>query len=58
MLSFVERCKLESERLALLTPAEREANAASHCIGVVDDCYRCLDCEIGAWNSWKDACHV
>jgi hypothetical protein len=58
MLSFVERCRLEDERLALLTPAEREANAASHSIGVVDDCLRCLDCEIGSWNAWKEACHV
>lgn len=34
----------------------REANAASHLIGVVDDCYRCIRCEIGSWNAWKVRC--
>lgn len=36
--------------------ATREANAASHNIGTVDDCARCVDCEIGAWNAWKERC--
>lgn len=39
-----------------LTPAERDANARSHAIGVVDDCYRCVYCEIGSWNAWKEMC--
>jgi hypothetical protein len=39
-----------------LTPAERDANARTHTIGNVDDCLRCIDCEIGAWNAWKVAC--
>ena len=39
-----------------LSPAEREANARTHRIGAVDDCLRCIDCEIGAWNAWKEAC--
>ena len=34
----------------------RAINANSHCIGVVDDCYRCIDCEIGSWNAWKEYC--
>ena len=38
-------------------PADvREANAASHSIGVVDDCLRCIDCEIGSWNAWQQPC--
>lgn len=40
-----------------MTPEQRLANAKSHFIGVVDDCYRCLDCEIGSWNAWKNPCH-
>ena len=39
-----------------LTMAEKQRNAASHLIGVVDDCYRCIDCEIGSWNAWKELC--
>lgn len=35
---------------------ERERNAASHRIGNVDDCLRCVDCEIGAWNAWRNVC--
>ena len=41
----------------VLTDAEKKRNAASHTIGVVDDCYRCLDCEIGSWNAWKSPCY-
>lgn len=36
--------------------ATREANAASHFIGNIDGVARCLDCEIGSWNAWKEAC--
>jgi hypothetical protein len=39
-----------------LSEVERNRNAASHRIGVVDDCYRCIYCEIGSWNAWKMAC--
>jgi len=35
---------------------ERERNAASHRIGVVDDCYRCVYCEVGSWNAWRYPC--
>ena len=34
----------------------REANDASHAMGIVDDCYRCIVCEIGSWNAWKERC--
>ena len=34
----------------------KRANAASHRIGNVDDCRRCIDCEIGVWNAWKEMC--
>ena len=47
---------LEVERLKALSESEKLANAASHRIGVVDECYRCINCEIGVWNSWKEQC--
>lgn len=31
-------------------------NESTHRIGVIDDCYRCLDCEIGSWNAHKEPC--
>lgn len=46
----------EKARLEALTPEQKIANAQSHRIGVVDDCYRCVDCEIGKWNAWKRHC--
>ena len=39
-----------------LSESEKRANAASHRIGNVDGVYRCVWCEIGVWNSWKEAC--
>ena len=39
-----------------MSPETRVANANSHWISVVDDCYRCVDCEIGSWNAWKQYC--
>lgn len=47
---------IEKPRLEAITPEERAANAASHFIGAVDDCYRCVDCEIGSWNAWQRPC--
>lgn len=38
-----------------MTP-EESANFYSHNIGVVDDCYRCVYCEIGVWNAHKAFC--
>jgi hypothetical protein len=46
----------EKARLEALTPEQKIANANSHHIGVVDDCYRCVNCEIGKWNAWKQHC--
>lgn len=39
-----------------MSEAEKTANVRSHHIGVVDDCYRCVDCEMGSWNTWKKFC--
>jgi hypothetical protein len=47
---------IEKPRLAAITPEERARNAASHIIGNVDDCARCINCEIGSWNAWKSEC--
>jgi hypothetical protein len=46
----------ENARLEALTDTEKRINAASHHIGIVDDCRRCVDCEIGSWNAWKAKC--
>jgi hypothetical protein len=51
-----ERQKAELARVAALTDTEKRINAASHHIGIVDDCRRCVDCEIGSWNAWKAKC--
>lgn len=47
---------VEKPRLDAITPEERDSNASSHRIGVVDDCYRCIRCEIGSWNAWQRPC--
>lgn len=47
---------VEKPRLDAIPSHVREANAASHAMGVVDDCYRCINCEIGSWNAWKEMC--
>jgi hypothetical protein len=39
-----------------ISEADQRRNASSHRIGVIDDCYRCLNCEIGSWNAWKMEC--
>lgn len=50
----------DSIRCEACNDAEREerrqANAASHHIGNIDDVARCIDCEIAAWNAWKEPC--
>lgn len=40
-----------------MSQEERVRNATSHRIGNVDDCNRCLDCEIGSWNAWREPCY-
>ena len=39
-----------------LTKEQREANARTHIIGVVDECYACITCEIKSWNAWQQEC--
>ena len=48
--------KVEKPRLAAITAEQRAANADSHRIGIVDDCERCVNCEIGSWNAWQKPC--
>ena len=48
--------KVEKPRLEAITPEQRAINTYSHRIGNVDDCARCIDCEIGSWNAWKQLC--
>jgi hypothetical protein len=55
-LTWEERIAAEKARVEALTPEEKARNAASHTIGNVDDCRRCIDCEIGSWNAWKSYC--
>lgn len=47
---------VEKVRLSAIPAEVREANAASHRIGNVDDCARCIDCEIAVWNAWQKEC--
>ena len=41
-----------------LTVTDTPDYSNTHTIGVVDDCYRCIDCEIASWNAWKSPCPV
>jgi len=54
--TYAERCAIERERLASLSETERQINADSHIFGRIDDCIRCLNCEIGSWNAWHRHC--
>lgn len=49
---------IEKPRLALITPEVRKANAASHTFGWIDATERCIYCEVGAWNAWKEMCNA
>ena len=55
-ITWQERIAIENARVAALTDEQKIANANSHTIGIVDDCYRCINCEIGSWNAWKEMC--
>ena len=56
-LSYAEWYQqIEKPRLEAIPEKVKIANAASHHIGVIDDCYRCMDCEIGSWNAWQQPC--
>lgn len=35
---------------------EEAANARSHSWGNVDDCIRCVNCEIGIWSGHTEMC--
>jgi hypothetical protein len=39
-----------------ITPEQQKINSASHIMGMVDDCIRCINCEVASWNSWKTYC--
>jgi len=39
-----------------LNHKQKVENYNSHTFGKIDDCVRCLDCEIGVWNGWKRPC--
>ena len=54
--TYAEVQALEVERLKALPQSAKEANAKSHRIGNVDGVSRCVRCEIGVWNSWKEQC--
>ena len=58
MIDFAERLRLREERLERMPLSEKHANAASHHFGSVDDCYRCIDCEILPTNAWKENCNA
>jgi hypothetical protein len=47
---------VEKPRLDAIPEDVRDRNAASHHIGVVADCFRCINCEIGSWNAWQKEC--
>ena len=41
-----------------LTEAAKAANYRSHDYDQVDDCIRCIRCEIGIWNGWRENCNA
>lgn len=56
-LSYAEWYQtIEKPRLEAIPQNVREANAASHVIGFVDECSACIHCECKSWNTWKVAC--
>jgi hypothetical protein len=55
-LTYPQRYAMEKIALAAIPTDIRQANAYSHTIGNVDDCNRCIHCEIAAWNAWQRPC--
>jgi len=41
-----------------ISPEQQKLNAQSHRLGNVDDCLRCVDCEVAAWNTWREPCQA
>jgi hypothetical protein len=50
--------KIEKPRLEAIPESVKIANANSHYIGIVDECYACVNCEIKSHNAWKSPCPV
>jgi hypothetical protein len=48
---------IEKVRLSAIPADIRQANIASHIIGNIDDCARCINCEIGSWNAYQRPCN-
>ena len=48
--------QIEKPRLEAMPESVRIANAESHILGVVDECYACIKCECKQWNTWKKPC--
>jgi hypothetical protein len=44
------------KRLEAMPIEEKNRNANSHVIGVVDDRYGCVECEISPHSAWKNYC--
>jgi hypothetical protein len=44
------------QNLVSISIAQGKENSRTHFIGDVDGVYRCVNCEIGSWNAWKEAC--
>lgn len=48
---------METMNIVRLTLAEKQANIDSHMMGRIDDCVRCVRCEIAVWNAWQRDCN-
>jgi len=55
-LTYPERYALKMATLKAMPEWVKIQNAASHRIGVIDNCRRCVDCEIASWNAWQQPC--
>lgn len=46
------------QELTKISISQGQKNSLSHRIGDVDGVYRCVKCEMGSWNTWKESCPV
>lgn len=53
---FQKNYRANLERLKAMPIEEKNRNANSHVIGVVDDRYGCVECEISPNSAWKNYC--
>jgi len=44
------------QALTEISVAEGQANRSTHSIGNIEGVNRCIHCEIGSWNAWKELC--